>query len=113
MGDTDPYVHIGRDLNGDAAVRATVASAFGLVGELPGVVTTGCGLRVPRARTSGVPDQVTCLACREHAAREHLRHADQLERLAGQPGMDLDSARVRSAVVRHRDLATRFSGLGS
>ncbi|MFE0026729.1 hypothetical protein [Amycolatopsis sp. NPDC059021] len=110
MDEIDLHVHIGKDLNGDAAVRGMVASTFGLAGDLPGVVTTGCGLRVPRAKTSALPERVTCLACREHAVREHLGRADQIERLAGLPGTDISGAHARSVADWHRERARKFTG---
>jgi hypothetical protein len=113
MGESDPHVHV--DVNvvrADAAVRNVLASAFGLVGELPGAVTTGCGLRVARARTSLRPESVTCLACREHAAREHLRFAGEVERLGRMPGAAIDPEKAELAVRQYRELARRFGGDG-
>jgi hypothetical protein len=109
MDASDPHIHVDQNLNADAAVRDMIASTFGLAGDLAGVVTTGCGQRVPRAMTSPLPERVTCLACREHAHRLHLRHADQVERLGAMPGMNLSGDQVRLAAARHRDLAKRFS----
>ncbi|MGP4091319.1 hypothetical protein [Streptomyces sp. KR55] len=64
MGGFDPHVHVeSKVVQGDAAVRNLMASTFGLAGDLPSHVTTGCGLRVPYAMTSPRPDRVTCLAC--------------------------------------------------
>jgi hypothetical protein len=110
MDDGDPHIHVEADLGADAVARDMVASTFGLVSDLPSVVTTGCGLRVPRAMTSPRPDRVTCLACREHARRHHLRHAEQTERLGGTPGLDIGSEQARLAAEWHRDRAERFSG---
>ena len=73
----DPHIHVGSDLNLDGAVRNVVASTFGVAGDLPSVVATGCGLRVPRANTSRLPERVTCLPCREYAHRRFLNYADQ------------------------------------
>jgi hypothetical protein len=63
--------------------------------------------------TSPRPESVTCLACREHAHRECLRFADQVERLgrAGpMSGVNVTGDQVAEAVERLRDLAKRFSG---
>ncbi|MFF9899342.1 hypothetical protein [Streptomyces longispororuber] len=107
---TDPHIHVdARLIRNDAAVRDAVASAFGLVTDLPGVVTTGCGLRVARAMTSSRPDRVTCLACREHARREHLRLAAEVERLSRMPGSTISPAQGASAADRHRALAREFA----
>ncbi|MFC5753232.1 hypothetical protein [Actinomadura rugatobispora] len=110
MGGDDPHIHVEvKVVRRHAAVRDLMASAFGLAGDLPSVVTTGCGLRVPYAMTSPRPGNVTCLACREHARAEHLRFADQVERLGGMPGSPIGADRARQAADRHRDLARRFS----
>lgn len=109
MADGDPHIHVEANLNAGVAARGVVASAFGLAGDLPSVVTAGCGSRVPRAMTSPLPERVTCLACREHARRQHLRHAEQVEQLYGLPGVHISSTQARLAAERHRDLARKFS----
>ncbi|MFD9190049.1 hypothetical protein ACFWCA_17640 [Streptomyces phaeochromogenes] len=107
----DPHIHVEAKVGrGDAAVRNVLASTFGLAGDLPSVVDTGCGLRVPYAMTSPRPDRVTCLACREYAGREHLRLAEMLERLGLMPGSTVSDTEAKQAAERHRDLAKRFSG---
>ncbi|MEI5521003.1 hypothetical protein WB401_12410 [Streptomyces brasiliscabiei] len=46
MDGNDPHIHVETGVvHGDAAARNTPASAFGLAGDLPSRVTTGCGLR--------------------------------------------------------------------
>jgi len=105
----DPHIHVGADLNADAATRDLLASTFGLAGDLPSVVTTGCGQRVPRAMTSPLPERVTCLACREHAHRQHLRYAEQVERLADTPGLNVTREQARHAAAEYRALAAQFS----
>lgn len=110
MSGNDPHIHVeSKVVHGDAAVRDVMASTFGLAGDLPSLMTTGCGLRVPYAMTSTRPDRVTCLACREHARREHLRFAEEVERLSRMPGSAVSPAQGRLAADRHRDLARRFS----
>jgi hypothetical protein len=111
MSESDPHIHVESNLNADVVVRNKIASTFGLASDLPGVVTTGCELRVPRAMTSPLPARVTCLACREHAHREHMRSAEQLERLSRMPGMNASSAQARLAADKHRGLAKQFSGM--
>jgi hypothetical protein len=109
VSERDPHIHVEVNLHADAAVRNMVASTFGLAGDLPSLVTTGCGLQVPYAMTSPRPESVTCLACCEHAHRQHLRLADEVERLGRMPGMSFDSSdRAAQAAQRHRDLARRF-----
>jgi hypothetical protein len=107
----DVQVHV--DVNvthGEAAVRNMLASTFGLVGDLPTAVTTGCGLRVLYAMTSPRPESVTCLACRQYARDHCLRLADQTVRLAVIPGSQVSPDQAARAPARYRDLATRFSG---
>ncbi|WP_433293463.1 hypothetical protein ACQP2F_30680 [Actinoplanes sp. CA-030573] len=74
-----PHIHVERNLNRQAATRNMLASEFGLIADSPSSVTTGCGLRVAYAMTSARPESVTCLPCREHAARWH-RAAAGLDR---------------------------------
>lgn len=110
MGGYDPHIHVeSRVVHGHAAVRNAMASTFGLAGDLPSLVATGCRQRVPYAMTSSRPDSVTCLACREHARLEHLRFAEQVERLGGMPGSAISTVQAKQAADAHRDLADRFS----
>jgi hypothetical protein len=107
----DPHVHVDVTvIHGAAAARNILASTFGLVGNLPTAVTTGCGLRVPYAMTSPRPESVTCLACRQYARDHCLRLADQAVRLADIPGSQVSPDHAARAAARYRDLATRFSG---
>ncbi|PRX99900.1 hypothetical protein [Allonocardiopsis opalescens] len=110
MNPHDPHVHVRSDVIGaDAAARDMMAATFGLVGELPSIVGTGCGLRVPYAATSPNPDRVTCLACREHGRAEHLRLAEQVERLSRMPGSVIGAAEAAAAASGHRERAERFA----
>ncbi|MFI7316703.1 hypothetical protein [Streptomyces venezuelae] len=110
MGANDPHIHVqSKAVHDDAAARNVLASTFGLAGDLPSLVATGCGLRVPYAMTSPRPDQVTCLACREHAQREHLRFAEEVERLSRMAGSTISPEQGRLAADRHRGVARRFS----
>jgi hypothetical protein len=110
MGANDPHIHVeSKVVHGHGAVRNVIASTFGLAGELPSLVTTGCGLRVPYAMTSPRPDRVTCLACREHARLEHLRFAEDVERLSRMPGSIISTDQAEPVAARHHDLAERFS----
>lgn len=110
MDGNDPHIHVqSKVVHGDAATRNVLASTFGLAGDLPNLVGTGCGLRVPYAMTSPRPDRVTCLACREHARREHLRFSEEVERLSRMAGSTISPAQGKLAADKHRDLAQRFS----
>ncbi|WP_199433028.1 hypothetical protein [Qaidamihabitans albus] len=113
MSETDPHVHVEQKvLEAGPAVRNLISSMLGRATDAPSVVTAGCGLQVPYAMTSPRPESVTCLACREHAHREYLRFADQIERLGRgpTPGVNITGDQVAEAVERLRDLAKRFSG---
>lgn len=90
-------------------MRNLLAGTFGLVGDLPETVGTGCGLRVPYAMTSSRPESVTCSACRQHARAQHLRLAGQVARLGTMPGSTLTGAQADGVAGHHRDLARRFA----
>ncbi|GGV36653.1 hypothetical protein [Streptomyces spectabilis] len=110
MGGHDPHIHVEvKVVHAAGAERNVIASTFGLVGDLPSHVATGCGLRVPYAMTSPRPDRVTCLACREHARQEHLRFAEEVERLSRMPGSTISPAQGKLVAHRHRGLAQAFA----
>jgi hypothetical protein len=104
----DPHIHVEAGARSTAAARNLLASTFGLVAELPAEVTSGCGRQVPRAMTSAVPENVTCLPCREHAAVEHLRMAELAATLGPLPGSPVGVTDALLAAAHHRDLARRF-----
>jgi hypothetical protein len=111
MSEDDPHIHVERRvMQAGAAYRNLIVSTLGRVPDAPTVVTTGCGLQVPYAMTSPHPESVTCLACREHAHREHLRYAEQVERLSRMPGAPITGDQAAKAADHARDLAKRFSG---
>ena len=105
----DPHIHVEVNLNRATAARTMLASTFGLVSDLPTTVTSGCGEQVSLAMTSPKPERVTCLACREHAARWHTRAAGDFARMAGMPGFALSHGDLAAAARHHRDLARRFA----
>lgn len=105
----DPHIHVDAALRGGVAAREILAATFGLAGDAPTTVTTGCELRVPLAMTSPRPENVTCLACRDFAHRQHLRLAEQLEELGRLPGSAVPSDQAAAAAARYRDLARRFT----
>jgi hypothetical protein len=110
MSEADPHIHVDRRvMQASAGGRAAIVSVLGLVPDAPSVVTTGCGLEVPYAMTSHRPESVTCLPCREHAHREHLRWAEQVERLSGWPGSPVTGDDATKAARWARDLAKRFT----
>jgi hypothetical protein len=102
------HIHVEARLGGEAATRNMIAATFGLVGDLSGLVTSGCGIEVSIAETSRRPEMVTCLPCREHAHRRHLQYAADVERLALMPGGPFTAERAKAAADHHRDLARRF-----
>jgi hypothetical protein len=106
------HIHVEASLGGEVKTRDMLARTFGLVGDLPGTVRTGCGAEVSIAETSLRPEAVTCLACREYAARRHLVHADDVERLARMPDGPFTLEQAKQAAARHRDLARRFGPPG-
>jgi hypothetical protein len=110
VSDRDPHIHVELTFHARGATRNLLASTFGLAADLPTSVTTGCGIVVVYAMTSAEPASVTCLACREHAHREHLRLADQMDRLGRMPGTILDSDQVAQTVDWHRAIARQFAG---
>jgi hypothetical protein len=85
-----------------------LASQFGLVPVSPRFVVTGCDRRVPYAMTSQRPEGVTCLACRDHAYREHLRFARTMEASVGLAGSVAHGEDALARARHHRDLARRF-----
>jgi hypothetical protein len=103
------HIHVDARLGGEAVTRNMIAATFGLVGDLPGTVTTGCGIEASIADTSPRPEMVTCLACREHAHRRHLGTAAVIERHAAMPGSPLTAAEAKAAAEHHRELARRFA----
>jgi len=102
-------IHIDTKLRSDLAVREMLAATFRLVASVPATVTTGCGQQVPLAMTSGNPGVVTCLPCRTYAEREHLRLADEVERLGLMPGSVVAADSVDAAATKHRQLAAKFA----
>lgn len=107
----DLHVHVDVNvIHGEATVRNVLASTFGLVGDLPTAVTTGCGRRVPYAMTSPRPESVTCLACRQYARDHCLRLADQTMRLAATLESQMSPGQPARTAAKYRDLATRFAG---
>ena len=113
MDGADPHIHVERSVTRyEARARHLLAGTFGLAGDLPATVVTGCSSRVPYAMTSPRPESVTCLACREHARAEHLRIAEQMERLGSMPGAVITGAEAGQVAEHHRDLARRFADGG-
>ncbi|HEX6359106.1 hypothetical protein [Actinophytocola sp.] len=114
MSETDPHIHVEKKVvETGAEFRNVVASTLGHVLDAPTVVTTGCGHQVPYAMTSQRPESVTCLACREHAHREYMKFADQVEHMCQMPGLNIAGITPESAaeaVARLREVAKRFSG---
>lgn len=110
----DPYIHVEKTpFPGftHAAMRELILTATGLAGDLPKTVGTGCGRRRPLAMTSTVPEQVTCLPCREYAHAEYLRQAETTEVLLSLPDSDpiwecANIAREELAAEARKDRAT-------
>ncbi|MCW6006188.1 hypothetical protein K1W54_16595 [Micromonospora sp. CPCC 205371] len=111
MDDTDPHIHVDVKLRSTVVARDILAAAFGLAGDVPATVTTGCGVRVPLAMTSASPERVTCLPCREYAHGQHVLMADQFDEFARLPGLAVTYDEAARAAAWHRDVARRFAGL--
>ena len=95
---------------GHKAIQALITDALGVTPDLPKTVGTGCGLRRPFASTSTVPEQITCLSCREWLRGECLFWADTAARaieLAGRPGFPT-AEDLRGEERTYRALAARF-----
>jgi hypothetical protein len=109
----DPHVHAEKTSLpgfGHKAIQALLIDALGVIPDLPKTVGTGCGLRRPFASTSTVPEQITCLPCREWLRGECLFWADTAARaleLAGRPGFPT-AEDLRGEERTYRALAARF-----
>ena len=111
----DPYVHAEKTSLpgfGHQAIRALLTDALGVAPDLPKTTGTGCGLRRPLTSTSTVPEEITCLACREWLRGECLFWADtaaralkvsMAEALPGSPTAD----ELRAEERTYRALAAR------
>ncbi len=112
----DPHIHAEKTSLpgfGHKAIRALITDAVGVVPDLPKTVGTGCGLRRPFASTSTVPEEITCLACREWLRGECLFWADTAARAlalpvaaAGPGSPTADDLRGEERL--YRGLAARF-----
>lgn len=110
LSPSDPHIHVdSKVVRSAAGVRNMLAATFGLAADLPRVVTTGCGLRVPYAMTSERPESVTCLRCREYAHQRHLAFAETIEqRLSRTTAERTHVSPAGRTAQAHRDLAKRF-----
>jgi hypothetical protein len=115
----DPHIHAEKTPMpgfGHVAMRALITEATGLVPDLPKTVGTGCSRRRPIAMTSTVPENVTCLACRDYAHAEYLTWAGMAHAAAeiaeAYPGAAIVAKAtpddLRSEERTYRELAARF-----
>ncbi|AGL14928.1 hypothetical protein [Actinoplanes sp. N902-109] len=110
MAESGTLIHVDRQVvQAGANTRNVLAATFGLAADAPSTVTTGCGQQVPGVLTSPRPESVSCPACRDHARREHLAFADQVERLTRMPGSAVSSGDGAKAARHHRALAEKFA----
>lgn len=118
----DPHIHAEKTVLpgfGNAAMRELIVTATGLACDMPKTVGTGCGRRRPFAMTSTVPEHVTCLACREWAAAEHIKAAQTAEALiesvpAGDSLWDgCDREVITEQAQQDRAMAARYKGEAS
>lgn len=109
----DPYVHAEKTALpgfGHEAIRALLTDALGAAPDLPKTTGTGCGLRRPLASTSTVPEEITCLPCREWLRGECLFWADAAARAVGIPAQagSPTTEDLRAEERTYRALAARF-----
>lgn len=112
----DPHVHAEKTSLpgfGHLVIRALITDALGVAPDLPKTVGTGCGLRRPFASTSTVPEQITCLACREWLRGECLFWADAAARAISVPLQSRwtgspSAEDLRAEERTYRALAARF-----
>lgn len=108
----DPLVHVEKAPMpnfGQAHIRNLVATATGLVGDLPKSVGTGCGKRRKLSQTSNNPRKVTCLPCREWAKAEELKWAEMAESALS---FDIEPEvreQIADQAAKHREAAKEFS----
>lgn len=97
----------------DVELRNAMASAIGMVPDVPRTVRTGCDKRRAVARTSFRPESVTCAACRAYAAATYRQQADSAMLVADLPGVDRDKRASWYHYARKLAyLADRFLGKG-
>ena len=114
----DPYVHAEKTALpgfGHQAIRALLTDALGVAPDLPKTTGTGCGLRRPLTSTSTVPEEITCLACREWLRGECLFWADAAARAVSIPAQSgwkgsPTAEELRAEERTYRQLAARFEG---
>jgi len=114
----DRRVHVEGDLLGGISAMAGLmaaargsAPAFGDLPDPTALVRTGCGQLRAWVSTSRLPEQITCLPCREHAWAVYQEHAIGLE-AAGHAERTLSPALAEATwdLARTcRDLARRYS----
>ena len=116
MSARDIHVHAEKTLLpgfGHEAIRALITDAVGIAPDLPKTVGTGCGLRRPLASTSTVPEEITCLPCREWLRGECLFWADAAAQAVSIPAQAARTgsptvAELRAEERTYRALAARF-----
>jgi hypothetical protein len=101
---------------GQAELRTLVTDVTGLAGNLPKTCGTWCGKRRPLARTSKIPEHVTCEPCRTAAAADHDFWAEAGEALIGharagnvQAG-PAERSQLAEEAHHHRVMADRYRG---
>jgi hypothetical protein len=115
----DPHVHAEKTPMpgfGHVAIRMLITEAIGLVPDLPKTVATGCGRRRPIAMTSTVPENITCLACREYARAGYLTWTGMAgagaEAAGAAPGVAAAAMATQAELLdeerTYRALAARF-----
>lgn len=118
MSSRDTLIHAEKTTLGvgQAELRNLLADVTGLAGDLPKTCGTWCGKRRPLARTSKIPENVTCEPCRAAAAADHDFWAEAGESLIGhaRAGAVQTDPAARSQLAEeahhHRVMAARYRG---
>jgi hypothetical protein len=112
----DPYVHAEKTALpgfGHQVIRALLTDVIGVAPDLPKTMGTGCGVRRLFASVSTVPEEITCLPCREWLRGECLFWADAAARALElsveevRPGSPT-AEDLRAEERAYRQLAARF-----
>lgn len=114
----DNRIHVEKTVTpdfGHTEIRDFVAHHTGLVGDLPKMVTTGCGKRRNWARISKNPDSVNCKECREWAFNQYRVAADMADSLLEFADPELyekantTPSQVRAERDRAREMADKYA----
>lgn len=115
----DPHIHAEKTIVpgfGNAEMRELILKGTGLACDMPKMVGTGCGRRRPFAMTSKQPGKITCLACREWAAKQHAEAArlgrDLIEWMekdpAGFANSNVTAEQLAEEAAKNEEIAAQY-----